>query len=136
MRFAESSGNEKQECLSSQCGRRTRLSPGKARGVGLRFSLATLPACSWQATRLCSGGCQMNLHDRRQRQEVDQLVEDFTQHGLSRREFMKRAVAIGFSASAAGALLAACGGSSAATNVKSVEVLNVWGGPEQESFKA
>jgi alpha-glucoside transport system substrate-binding protein len=79
----------------------------------------------------------MNLYDRRQRQEVDQLVEDFTQNGLSRREFMKRAVAIGFSASAAGALLAACGGSSSvAQNVKSVDVLNVWGGDEQASFKA
>jgi alpha-glucoside transport system substrate-binding protein len=79
----------------------------------------------------------MNLYDRRQRQDVDQLVEEYTQNGVSRREFLQRAVALGLSASAAGALLAACGGgSSAATNVKTVEVLNVWGGTEQASFRA
>src|SRR5579885_3556 len=135
--IAATNGHEKQECLSLQCSHRTRLSPGKARGVGERVHpRATRPVRGWQPARLCSGGCQMNLYDRRQRQEVDQLVEDFTQNGLSRREFMKRAVAIGFSASAAGALLAACGGSSVATNVKPVAVLNGWGGDEQASFKA
>lgn len=75
--------------------------------------------------------------DRRQNQEVDELVEDYSQHTVTRREFLQRAVAIGLSASAASALLAACGSSSSgSTSVKSVDVLNVWGGTEQDSFKA
>jgi len=76
----------------------------------------------------------MPIHDRQQRSAVDHLVEEFTQEGLSRREFMRRAVGLGLSFSAAGALLAACGGGSTASNT--VDVLNVWGGEEQASFKA
>ncbi len=74
--------------------------------------------------------------DRQRRDAVDQLVEDFTYKGLSRREFMKRGLALGLSATAAGALLDACGGSSSGGNAKSVDVLNVWSGPEADSFKA
>ena len=78
----------------------------------------------------------MRLYDRQQRAEVDELVNDYTQKGLSRREFLQRAVAIGLTTTAAGTLLAACGGSGGTSSVKSVDVLNVWSGEEQASFKA
>jgi alpha-glucoside transport system substrate-binding protein len=80
----------------------------------------------------------MPIYDRRDREELDQLVEDYTTRGVSRREFLQRAMATGLTLSAAGALLAACGGSSstALSSPKSLEVLNVWGGEEQDSFKA
>ena len=78
----------------------------------------------------------MQTYDRRQRQELDQLVEEYSGQALSRRDFMKRAVALGLSIPAAGALLAACGGGSSSASAKSVDVLNVWGGEEQASFKA
>lgn len=78
----------------------------------------------------------MQTYDRRQRQELDQLVEEYSEQSLSRRDFMKRAVALGLSIPAAGALLAACGGGSSGGSAKSVDVLNVWGGEEQASFKA
>jgi alpha-glucoside transport system substrate-binding protein len=74
--------------------------------------------------------------DRQQRDKVDQLVEDYTQRGLSRRDFFKRAVALGLSASVAGALLEACGGSSGGGSSNSVDVLNVWSTAEADSFKA
>lgn len=77
----------------------------------------------------------MQSYDRRQRQELDKLVEDYSGQGLSRRDFMKRAVALGLSIPAASALLAACGGGSSASS-NSVDVLNVWGGEEQDSFNA
>ena len=77
----------------------------------------------------------MRLYDRQQRAEVDELVNDYTQKGLSRREFLQRAMAIGLTTTAAGTLLAACGGGGVST-VKSVDVLNVWSGEEQASFKA
>lgn len=77
----------------------------------------------------------MPIHDRRQRAAVDQLVEEYTEQGLSRREFVRRAVGLGLSFSAAGALLAACGGGGASSS-NTVDVLNVWGGEEQASFKA
>lgn len=41
--------------------------------------------------------------------QVRQLMQDVRQGRLSRRDFMKRAAALGFSASAVGAFLAACG---------------------------
>ncbi len=77
----------------------------------------------------------MPIHDRQQRTAVDNLVEEFTQQGLSRREFMRRAVGLGLSFSAAGALLAACGGGTS-TASNTIDLLNVWGGEEQTSFKA
>jgi len=76
----------------------------------------------------------MPIHDRQQRSAVDHLVEEFSQTGLSRREFMRRAVGLGLSFSAAGALLAACGGGASSSNT--IDLLNVWGGEEQTSFKA
>jgi alpha-glucoside transport system substrate-binding protein len=83
----------------------------------------------------------MFIYERRHRAELDQLVENFTQHRLSRREFMQRALAVGLSASAASSLLAACGGGSVGststpTTASTVDVLNVWSDEEQASFKA
>ena len=84
----------------------------------------------------------MPIYDRHQRNSLDQLVEDFTQHHtLNRREFLQRAMAVGLSASAAASLLAACGGSSTTSSTtpvttNTVDVLNVWTGEEQASFQA
>lgn len=78
----------------------------------------------------------MQVYDRRQRQQVDELVEEYSQHTLTRRDFLTRAAAIGLSTGVAASLLAACGTSSSAANVTKLEVLNVWGGDEQASFKA
>ena len=83
----------------------------------------------------------MVIFHRRQREEVDQLVEDYTRQGFSRRAFIQRAMALGFSFSSATALLTACGGqrsSSSSGNPipTSIDVLNVWGADEQASFKA
>lgn len=87
----------------------------------------------------------MPLFDRQKRNQLDQLVEEFSQHKLGRREFMQRAGAVGLSVSAAGALLAACGGNPGSTTTNnnsgpvkatSVDLLNVWSGEEQASFEA
>jgi alpha-glucoside transport system substrate-binding protein len=78
----------------------------------------------------------MPIYDRSQRQGLDQLVEEYTQTGVSRREFLKRATALGLSLSAAGALLAACGAGASTTGVKKLDVLSVWGSTELDSFKA
>lgn len=83
----------------------------------------------------------MPVYDRKQRKSLDQIVEDFTvHHTLSRREFMQRATAVGLSVSAAGALLAACGGPSgpAQSNAKvtSIDVLTEYVQEELDSFNA
>jgi alpha-glucoside transport system substrate-binding protein len=84
----------------------------------------------------------MPIYDRQNKKDLDQIVEDFTiHHSLSRREFMKRATAAGLSVSAAGALLAACGGTSAGpapsnTKVTSIDVLTEYVGKELTSFGA
>ena len=84
----------------------------------------------------------MPIFNRHQRNSLDQIVEDFTQHHtLTRREFIQRAMAVGLSASAATSLLAACGGSattstSTPTTTSTVDVLNVWSAEEQASFQA
>src|SRR5215468_9969273 len=77
----------------------------------------------------------MPIYERPQRDELDQLVEGFTNGSVSRRAFLQRATALGLSLSFAGSILAACGGASS-ENPTSVDVLNVWGGEEQASFKA
>lgn len=74
----------------------------------------------------------MRISDRHRQNELDHLVEEYTSHRLSRRVFLQRVVTTGMSVSAATALLAACGEPSQPT----VDVLNVWGGEEQNSFKA
>ena len=81
----------------------------------------------------------MPIFDRHQKQSLDQLVEDFTQHHtLNRREFIQRAMAVGLSASAAASLLAACGGSGSgpATKVSSIDVLTEYVAEELASFNA
>lgn len=83
----------------------------------------------------------MPIYDRQQKKALDQIVEDFSVHHiLSRREFMQRATAVGLSVSAAGALLAACGGSSGPTQsnakVSSIDVLTEYVEKELESFGA
>ena len=80
----------------------------------------------------------MPIFDRHQKQSLDQLVEDFTQHHtLNRREFIQRAMAVGLSASAAASLLAACGGSTgSSTKVTSIDVLTEYVAEELASFNA
>jgi alpha-glucoside transport system substrate-binding protein len=65
--------------------------------------------------------------------EVDRLLGAYLDSRLGRRPFLRRALALGLSFSAASSLLAACGGK--ATNV-SLDVLNNWSGEEQASFQA
>lgn len=79
----------------------------------------------------------MPIYDRLQRSAVDQLIEDTSQHGLSRREFIKRAVATGLSLSAASTLFAACGGgASSVTQSTKIDLLTTWGDGELDSFNA
>lgn len=78
----------------------------------------------------------MPIFDRHKRDAVDLLVEDFTQHRLGRRRFLERSIALGLSASAASALLAACGESnpSTPTTYGTVDLLTVWGSAEPDAF--
>ena len=92
----------------------------------------------------------MPTFDRRNRQALDALVEEYTtrptltESTMSRRIFLQRATAAGLSVSAASALLAACGAvpstgpsaSSTPATVTSIDVLTEWGGSELDSFKA
>src|SRR5258708_36868530 len=78
----------------------------------------------------------MQVFDGSQRKQGDELVEEYSQHTLTRRDFLTRAAAIGLSTGVAASLLAACGTSSGAAKVTKLELLNVWGGDEQASFKA
>ncbi|GCE13625.1 ABC transporter substrate-binding protein [Tengunoibacter tsumagoiensis] len=76
----------------------------------------------------------MQIFDRRKRQKLDQLVDEYAASpSMPRREFLQRAAATGLSLSAASALLAACGGSA---NVDKVGVLTQWSGEELASFRA
>lgn len=78
----------------------------------------------------------MPLFDRQKRDAVDHLVEDFTHHRLGRRRFLQRSLALGFSASAASAVLAACGEShpSPPPAPGTVDLLTVWGSAEPDAF--
>lgn len=67
---------------------------------------------------------------------IEELVADYQKQGISRRAFVQRAVALGLSLSAVSALLAACGGGGTTTGSKTLTLLAVWGGEEQDSFKA
>jgi alpha-glucoside transport system substrate-binding protein len=80
----------------------------------------------------------MPSYDRQQSSAIDQIVEDYSRLGLSRREFIKRAVATGLTLSAATSLLAACGGGGSTSVIQSntVDLLTTWGDGELESFKA
>lgn len=83
----------------------------------------------------------MPIYDRHDRQDIDQLVEEYiTTTNINRRQFLKRATAAGLSFSAASALLAACGGgtnngSGTPTKVTSIDVLTVWSGNELANFQ-
>ncbi|HLZ63239.1 MAG TPA: ABC transporter substrate-binding protein [Ktedonosporobacter sp.] len=85
----------------------------------------------------------MHIAHDRSRNEVDRLLDVSIQQRLSRRVFLQYATAIGLSASVATTLLAACSGeitsglpqpSPAAPTA--IDVLNVWSGEEQDSFRA
>ncbi len=84
----------------------------------------------------------MKLYNRRDQLALDQLVADYTRHGLNRRTFLQRAMAIGLSASSASAILAACGGSTppggtgGVPTATSLDVVNVWSDEEKASFLA
>lgn len=77
---------------------------------------------------------EFNRHQ--QRNTVEQLVEEYTRFKISRRQFMRSAMAVGLSASAAVSLLEACGGgtsgnvSGTPTTVKSIDMLVVISGSE------
>jgi alpha-glucoside transport system substrate-binding protein len=76
---------------------------------------------------------------RNQQGKLDQLMEDYTERGMSRREFLRRATALGLSLSVAGAVLDACGSSNNGSSViqsNTIDLLNVWTGEEQASFNA
>jgi alpha-glucoside transport system substrate-binding protein len=83
----------------------------------------------------------MPVYDRRNRRDLDQLVEEYiTTCNINRRQFLQRATAAGLSVSGASALLAACGGSSTSTSgtpstVTSIDVLTVWSGNELANFQ-
>jgi alpha-glucoside transport system substrate-binding protein len=77
------------------------------------------------------------FYERQQHAAVDRLVEEYTSRGMSRRQFLGRAMAVGLSASAAAALLAACGASSSASATpKVVDLVATWGGSELDAFTA
>src|SRR5438132_11586858 len=78
----------------------------------------------------------MPIFDRGNRQDLDQLVEEYvTTTNINRRQFLQRATAAGLSISAASALLAACGGgTSTSSTPTSVDVLAVWSGVELTNF--
>jgi alpha-glucoside transport system substrate-binding protein len=74
---------------------------------------------------------------RHQQRELDRLVVEYTEQGMSRREFMRYATALGLSLGVAGAILDACGSSgSGVITSKTIDLLNVWTGEEQDSFNA
>ncbi len=82
----------------------------------------------------------MPIYDRRNRRDLDQLVEEFiTTSKINRRQFLQRATAAGLSISAASALLEACGGTTSTTGtpstVSSIDVLTVWSGNELANFQ-
>src|SRR6266852_7339496 len=87
------------------------------------------------------GGIFMPIYDRRNRRDLDQLVEEYiTTNNINRRQFLQRATAAGLSISGASGLLAACGGSptpsGGPTKVTSIDALGVWSGAELDNFNA
>jgi alpha-glucoside transport system substrate-binding protein len=83
------------------------------------------------------GGIFMPIFDRHDRQDIDQLVEEYiTTTNINRRQFLQRATAAGLSISAASALLAACGGGpNTPAKVTSIDVLVVWSTNELANFQ-
>src|SRR5258708_13079192 len=81
----------------------------------------------------------MPTFDRRNRRDLDQLVEEYiTTNNINRRQFLQRATAAGLSISGASALLAACGGSptpsGGPTKVTPIYALGVGAGSELDNF--
>ena len=77
----------------------------------------------------------MPIFNRRSRQDLDQLVEEYvTTNNVNRRQFLQRATAAGLSISTASALLVACNDS--VSHVASIDVLTEWTGEELASFNA
>lgn len=76
----------------------------------------------------------MLIVQRHRQKEADNLVVAYAEQRIDRRALLQRAMTIGLSMGAALALLAACDeGNSPPT---ALEVLNVWSGEEQASFRA
>lgn len=85
----------------------------------------------------------MNFYDKNTHVQKDLLGDEKPQLPIGRRTFLQRTVAVGLSASAATAWLAACGNSgptasSSPTAIPStkIDLLNVWTGEESASFEA
>jgi alpha-glucoside transport system substrate-binding protein len=86
----------------------------------------------------------MPTFDRRNRRDLDQLVEEYiTTNNINRRQFLQRATAAGLSISGAMALLQACGGGSTSpgaggtpAKVTSLDALSVWSGSELAIFNS
>jgi alpha-glucoside transport system substrate-binding protein len=79
----------------------------------------------------------MTIFHRQGRRELDRLVEDYTQHAMSRRSFLQRAMAVGLTASSASALLAACSGNSTSGNSDQgtkIDLITTWSDDEITSF--
>lgn len=77
----------------------------------------------------------MLIMRRYQQRAVDHLVAAYAEQRLERRTFLRGAMAAGLSFSAASALLASCDGEQGAAP-SAIDVLNVWSGEEQDSFRA
>jgi spermidine/putrescine-binding protein len=63
------------------------------------------------------GVMRESLHGRRRSIAIDELVRQSASRKITRRQFCERALGLGLSASAAGALLAACGAAAKKTPV-------------------
>jgi alpha-glucoside transport system substrate-binding protein len=77
--------------------------------------------------------------ERDQQRELDRLKVELNERGMSRREFLRRATALGLSLGVAGAILDACGSSNNAGKViqsNYIDLLNVWTSEEADSFNA
>lgn len=64
---------------------------------------------------------------------VERLIGEYTTRGLSRRDFFRRAAGLGLSLGAAGALLAACGGSSDGDGEAATSTASTGAGGEETS---
>lgn len=79
----------------------------------------------------------MTIFHRQRRRELDQLVEDYTRRGMSRRSFIQHAMTVGLTASSASALLAACSSSATSDNSgqgPNIDLLTTWSGDDVASF--
>src|SRR5260221_11191609 len=68
---------------------------------------------------------RMTSDAQEQHQTLDHLVDEYSRTGMSRRQFMQRAMAAALTAAGAGALLAACGSGSSSTGGNSGKVVEI-----------